>query len=47
MASVKRANTSGITKSGTAIADVPDAPTIGVATGAGLSASVTFTAAAT
>lgn len=47
MASVKRANTSGITKSGTAIADVPDAPTIGVATAVGLSASVTFTAAVT
>lgn len=47
MAGIKRANTSGITKSGTAIPDVPDAPTIGVATANGVSASVTFTAAAT
>lgn len=49
MASVKRANTSGITKSGTAIADVPDAPTIGTATdaGTGTSVTVTYTAAAT
>ena len=47
MANVKRALTSGITKTGTAVADVPDAPTIGTATAAGLSASVTFTAAAT
>jgi len=31
----------------TPIADVPDAPTIGTATGSGLTASITFTAAAT
>jgi hypothetical protein len=47
MASVKRANTSGITKTGTAIPDVPDAPTIGAVTTANASASVAFTAAAT
>lgn len=47
MPNIKRANTSGITKSGTAISDVPDAPTIGTATAGVLSASVAFTAAAT
>ena len=47
MANIKRANASGITKSGTAIADVPDAPTIGTATGGQAAATVTFTAAAT
>ena len=47
MANIKRALTSGITKTGTAVADVPDAPTIGVATAAGLAASVTFTPAVT
>ena len=47
MANIKRALTSGITKTGTAVADVPDAPTIGVATAAGLAASVTFTQAVT
>jgi hypothetical protein len=31
MANIKRANTSGITKSGVAIPDVPDAPVIGAA----------------
>jgi hypothetical protein len=50
MANIKRANTSGITKTGTAIPDVPDAPTIGTATagaaGSG-QATVTYTAAAT
>jgi hypothetical protein len=50
MANIKRANTSGITKTGTAISDVPDAPTIGTATagaaGSG-QATVTYTAAAT
>jgi hypothetical protein len=50
MANIKRANTSGITKTGTAIADVPDAPTIGAATagsaGSG-QATVTYTASAT
>jgi len=50
MANIKRANTSGITKTGTAIADVPDAPTIGAATagaaGSG-QATVAYTAAAT
>jgi hypothetical protein len=50
MANIKRANTSGITKTGTAIADVPDAPTIGTATagsaGSG-QATVTYTASAT
>ena len=54
MAGIKRANTSGITKTGTAIPDVPDAPTIGTATNVGTSraynngsATVTYTAAAT
>jgi hypothetical protein len=52
MANIKRANTSGITKSGVAIPDVPDAPTIGAATNVGTarafnngSATVAFTAA--
>ena len=45
--SIKRPNTSGITKSGSAISDVPDAPTIGTATVSGTTASVPFTAAAT
>ena len=51
MANIKRANTSGITKSGVAIPDVPDAPTIGAATNVGTSrafnngsATVAFTA---
>jgi hypothetical protein len=47
LANIKRANTSGITKSGVAIADVPDAPIIGSATASGLSASVAFTPAVT
>lgn len=48
MANIKRANTSGVTKSGVAIADVPDAPTIGSATAAGAStATVAYTAATT
>ena len=47
MANIKRANTSGITKSGVAIADVPDAPTIGSATAGQESATVTYTAATT
>jgi trimeric autotransporter adhesin len=54
MANIKRANTSGITKSGVAIPDVPDAPTIGAANNVGTSrafnngsATVAFTAAAT
>jgi len=47
MANIKRANTSGITKTGTAISDVPDAPTIGTATAGAGSATVTYTAAAT
>ena len=47
MANIKRANTSGITKSGSAISDVPDAPTIGTATGGDGQATVTFTAAVT
>ena len=47
MPNIKRANTSGITKSGVAVSDVPDAPIIGSATGVGLSASITYTAAAT
>ena len=54
MANIKRANTSGITKSGSAIADVPDAPVIGAATNVGTSraynngsATVAFTASAT
>jgi trimeric autotransporter adhesin len=53
MANIKRANTSGITKSGVAIPDVPDAPTIGAANNVGTarafnngSATVAFTAAA-
>ena len=37
MANIKRANTSGITKSGVAIPDVPDAPTIGAAANVGTS----------
>ena len=51
MPNIKRANTSGITKSGVAIPDVPDAPTIGAATNVGTarafnngSATVAFTA---
>ena len=47
MANIKRANASGITKSGAAIADVPDAPTIGTATGGQAAATVTFTPATT
>lgn len=48
MANIKRANTSGVTKSGVAIADVPDAPTIGSATAVSdVSATVTYTAATT
>lgn len=48
MANVKRANTSGLTKSGAAIADVPDAPSIGTATAVdSSSATVTYTAATT
>lgn len=49
MANIKRANTSGITKTGTAISDVPDAPTIGAVTDPGTDgyASVAFTAATT
>ena len=47
MANVKRANTSGITKSGVAIADVPDTPTIGTATAGLGSVSVAFTPATT
>ena len=47
MANTKRANTSGITKTGTAISDVPDVPTIGTATAGDTTASVTFTAAVT
>ena len=49
MANIKRANTSGITKSGAAISDVPDAPTIGAVSDPGTDgyASVAFTAATT
>jgi hypothetical protein len=49
MPNIKRANTSGITKSGVAINDVPDAPTIGSATdgGTGTTALVSFTPALT
>jgi hypothetical protein len=47
MPNIKRANALGITKPGTAIADVPDAPTIGTATGGSGAATVTYTAAAT
>ena len=49
MANIKRANTSGITKSGAAISDVPDAPTIGAVTDttAGGTVTVAYTAAAT
>jgi hypothetical protein len=49
MANIKRANASSITKSGVAIADVPDAPTIGAVTdlGSGSTASVAYTAAVT
>ena len=45
----KRAATSSVTKSGSAISDVPDAPTVGTPTdsGDGTTASVPFTAAAT
>lgn len=46
MANIKRANTSGITKTGTAVPDVVDAPTIGTATAGVLSATVAFTPAA-
>ena len=47
MANIKRANTSGVTKSGVAIADVPDTPTIGTATAGPESATVAYTAATT
>ena len=47
MPNIKRANTSGITKSGVAIADVPDTPIIGSATAALGSATVAYTAAPT
>ena len=49
MANIKRANTSGITKSGAAISDVPDAPTIGAVTDTanGSTVTVAYTAAAT
>jgi hypothetical protein len=47
LANVKRANALGITKAGTGISDVPDAPTIGTATGGAGAATVTYTAAAT
>ena len=49
MANIKRANTSGITKSGAAISDVPDAPTIGAVADleTGTSVSVAYTAATT
>ena len=49
MANIKRANTSGITKSGAAISDVPDAPTIGAVTNtaAGGTVTVAYTAATT
>ena len=47
MPNIKRANTSGITKSGVAIADVPDAPIIGSATAGIESATVSYTAATT
>ena len=47
MANIKRANASSITKSGVAIADVPDAPTIGAVADllSGSTASVAYTAA--
>ena len=47
--SIKRAATSSVTKSGSAISDVPDAPTVGTPTdsGDGTTASVSFTAAVT
>lgn len=47
MPNIKRANTSGITKSGVAVPDIPDAPSIGTATASGLAASITFTPATT
>jgi len=49
MANIKRANASSITKSGVAIADVPDAPTIGAVadTTAGGTVTVAYTAAVT
>jgi hypothetical protein len=49
MANIKRANASSITKSGVAIADVPDAPTIGAVAdlSTGSTASVAYTAAVT
>ena len=49
MANIKRANASGITKTGSEIPDVPDAPTIGAISDPGTDgyASVAFTAAAT
>lgn len=49
MANIKRANALGITKTGVAISDVPDAPTIGVVAdlGTGSTASVAYTAATT
>jgi hypothetical protein len=49
MANIKRANASSITKAGVAIADVPDAPTIGAVADlvTGTSVSVAYTAAVT
>jgi hypothetical protein len=49
MPNIKRANASSITKSGVAIADVPDAPTIGAVadTAAGGTVTVAYTAAVT
>lgn len=49
MANIKRANASSITKSGVAIADVPDRPTIGAVAdaGDGTTATVAYTAAVT
>ena len=48
MTNIKRANTSGITKTGTAIPDVPDAPTIGTATAVSdTTATIAYTAATT
>jgi hypothetical protein len=49
MANVKKVASLGLTRTGTSIPDVPDAPTIGAVTdlGTGTSVSVAYTAATT
>lgn len=47
MANIKKVASLGLTRTGTSISDVPDAPTIGTATAGVAQASVTFTPATT